>query len=179
MQRDARWPPHQLSGRRLVLLGGDTLTGLTCCDMSCDCLSKYHGRASRDALRVWSGWASTVIHGPRYEPDYGPCYALGRRATPRVGPPGSATRRAAGPRYAPGRRAALRAGPRAALHAGPTTAPPCRWTFGPTDGRRRYIPMDIEDPRPWSLQPDSWSRLLDYSRTFTTFGKKRGYYNTW
>ena len=74
--------------------------------MSCDLLSKYHGRASRDALRVWSGpsgWASTVIHGPRYEPDYGPryepdygpryepdygpCYALGRRATPRVGPP--------------------------------------------------------------------------------------------
>ena len=80
-----------------------------CCDMSCDCLSKYHGRASRDALRVWSGWASTVIHGPRYEPDYGPryepdygpCYASGRRATPRVGPPGRATRRAAG-------RAALR-----------------------------------------------------------------------
>jgi hypothetical protein len=72
--------------------------------MSCDCLSKYHGRASRDALRVWSGWASTVIHGPRYEPDYGPRYepdygpryAPDRRATPRVGPPGSATRRAAG-----------------------------------------------------------------------------------
>jgi hypothetical protein len=71
--------------------------------MSCDCLSKYHGRASRDALRVWSGWASTVIHGPRYEPDYGPRYAPDRRATPRVGPPGSATRRAAGPRCAPGR----------------------------------------------------------------------------
>ena len=72
-----------------------------CCDMSCDCLSKYHGRASRDALRVWSGWASTVIHGPRYEPDNGPpykpdfrpCYALGRRATPRAGPPGRAARR--------------------------------------------------------------------------------------
>ena len=29
----------------------------SCCDMTCDCLSKYHGRASRDsdALRVWSG----------------------------------------------------------------------------------------------------------------------------
>ena len=107
--------------------------------MSCDCLSKYHGRASRDALRVWSGWASTVIHGPRYEPDYGP-------------------------RYEPDRRAALRAGPRAALHAGPTTAPPCRWTFGPTDGRRRYIPMDIEDPRPWSLQPDSCTVRWDYAR---------------
>ena len=79
-----------------------------CCDMSCDCLSKYHGRASRDALRVWSGRASTVIHGPRYELDYGPRYALGRRATPRVGPPGRATRRAAGPRYASGRRAAGR-----------------------------------------------------------------------
>ena len=82
--------------------------------MSCDCLSKYHGRASRDALRVWSGWASTVIHGPRYEPDYGPRYepdygpryepdygphyASGRRAALRVGPPGRAARRAAGPR---------------------------------------------------------------------------------
>jgi hypothetical protein len=29
-------------------------------------------------LRGWSGWASTVIHGPRYKPDYrdGPCYTL-------------------------------------------------------------------------------------------------------
>jgi hypothetical protein len=83
-----------------------------CCDMSCDCLSKYHGRASRDALRGWSGWASTVIHGPRYEPDYGPRYeqdygpryASGRRAALRVGPPSRATRRAAGPRYASDRR---------------------------------------------------------------------------
>ena len=32
--------------------------------MSTDCLCEYHGRASRDTLRVWSGWASTVIHGP-------------------------------------------------------------------------------------------------------------------
>ena len=79
--------------------------------MSCDCLSKYHGRASRDTLRVWSGWASTVIrgsrseqdYGPRYEPDYGPRYAPGRRATSRVGLQGRATRRAAGPRHAPGR----------------------------------------------------------------------------
>ena len=69
--------------------------------MSCDCLSKYYGRASRDALRVWSGWASTMIHGPRYEPDYGPYYAPGRRAMLRVGPPGRATRRAAGPHHAP------------------------------------------------------------------------------
>ena len=68
--------------------------------MSCDCLSKY--RVSRDALRVWSGWASTVIHGPRYEPDYGPRYEPDY-----------------GPRYASGRRAALRAGPRATPHAGP------------------------------------------------------------
>ena len=116
-----------------------------CCDMSCDCLSKYHGRASRDALRGWSGWASTVIHGPRYEPDYGPRYeqdygpryASGRRAALRAGPPGRATHRAAGPRYAPGRRAALCVGPWAALHAGPTTASPHRWTFGPTDGGHR------------------------------------------
>ena len=61
----------------------------------------YHGRAS--------GWASTVIHGPRYEPDYGPRYepdygpryASGRRAAPRVGPQGRATRRATGPRRTP------------------------------------------------------------------------------
>ena len=164
--------------------------------MSCDCLSKYHGRASRDALRGWSGWASTVIHGPRYEPDYGPRYeqdygprfasgrraalragppgratrraagpryASGRRAALRVGPPGRATRRAAGPRYASGRRTALCAGPRAALHAGPTTASLHRWTFGPTDGGRRYIPMDIEAPRPWSLQPDSCTVRWDYA----------------
>ena len=79
----------------------------------------------------------------------------GLRAALRTGPQGHATRRAAGPCYASGRRAAPRAGPRATQHAGPTTAPPRRWTFGPTDGRRRCIPMDIEDPRPWSLQPDS------------------------
>ena len=42
--------------------------------------------------------AGPADYGPRYEPDYGPRYAPDRRATPRVGPPGSATRRAAGPR---------------------------------------------------------------------------------
>ena len=47
--------------------------------MSTDYLCEYHGRASRDTLRVWSGWASTVIHWPHYEPDLGPRYALGRR----------------------------------------------------------------------------------------------------
>ena len=120
--------------------------------MSCDCLSKYHGRASWDALRVWSGWASTVIHGPRYEPDYGPCYASGCRAVLRVGPPGRTTRQAAGPCKAP------------APHARPTTEPPRRWTFGLTDGRRRYIAMDIEDLRPWSLQPDSCTVRWDYAR---------------
>ena len=46
--------------------------------MSTDCLCEYHGRASRDTLRVWSGWASTVIHWPHYEPDLGPRYAPGR-----------------------------------------------------------------------------------------------------
>ena len=66
-----------------------------CCDMSCDCLSKYHGRASRDALRVWSGWASTVIHGPRCELDYGPRYASGRR--PRHTQDQPQRHRAAGP----------------------------------------------------------------------------------
>jgi hypothetical protein len=101
-------------------------------------------------------------------------------AAPRVGLPDHATRRAAGPRYAPGRRAAgpryasgrrakLRTGTpgcamrRAAVHAGPTTALPRRWTFGPTDGGRRYIPMDIEAPRPWSLQPDSCTVRWDYA----------------
>ncbi len=29
---------------------------------------------SRDALQAWSGWASSVIHGPRLEPDHGPRY---------------------------------------------------------------------------------------------------------
>ena len=37
-----------------------------CCDMSCDCLSKYHGRASRDALLSWSGW--TVLLQVRLPP---------------------------------------------------------------------------------------------------------------
>ena len=85
----------------------------------------------------------------------GPCYTADRRAALRVGPPGRATRRAAGPRYAPGSLAALRAGLRTAPQARPTTAPPRRWAFGPTDGRHRYIPMDIEDPHTWILQPDS------------------------
>ncbi len=61
--------------------------------MSCDCLIKYHGRASQVALRAWSGWASTMIHGPRYKPDYGPCYAPDRQTALRVGLPGRATRR--------------------------------------------------------------------------------------
>jgi hypothetical protein len=77
-----------------------------------------------------------------------------------VGPPGHPTRWAAGlryapGRYAPGRRAVLRAGPRAAPHARSTTSPPHRWIFGPADGRRRYIPIEIEAPRPQSLPADS------------------------
>ena len=72
--------------------------------MSCDCLSKYHGRASRDALRDWSGWASTVTHGPRYEPDYWPRYAMDY-----------------GPRYEPGRTH------RAAPAAGVMSRLLCRW----------------------------------------------------
>ena len=31
--------------------------------MSTDCLCEYHGRASRDILRVWSGWASQWTDG--------------------------------------------------------------------------------------------------------------------
>ncbi len=137
--------------------------------MSCDCFSKYHGRASRDALQTWSGWVSMVIHGPRYEPEYRPRHASGRQTKPRVGLRGRATHWAAGPRNAQGRLAALRVGPRAALHAGPTTASPRRWTFGPKDGRR-YIPMDIDAPRPCSLQQDLCIVRWDYAwgRTQTT-----------
>ena len=29
-----------------------------------------------------------------------------------------------------------------------------RWTSGSADGRRGYISMDIEAPRPWSQQPE-------------------------
>ncbi len=56
--------------------------------MSTECLCEYHGRTSPEILRVWSGWASTVIHGQRYEPDLGPCYAPGRgpRYKPDLGP---------------------------------------------------------------------------------------------
>jgi hypothetical protein len=70
-----------------------------------------------------------------------PRHASDRRAALRAGPPGRATHQAAGLRYAPGRWAALCVRPRAALHDRPTTctASPRRWTFGPTDGRRRYI----------------------------------------
>ena len=74
--------------------------------MSTDCLCEYHGRASRDTLRVWSGWASTVIRGPRYEPDLGPRYAPGR-----------------GPRYA------LGCGPRYVLDRGPRN---CRTNLSAT-----------------------------------------------
>ena len=56
--------------------------------MSTDCLCEYHGRAGQDILRVWSGWASTVIHGPSDELDLGPRYAPGRgpRYVPDHGP---------------------------------------------------------------------------------------------
>jgi hypothetical protein len=62
-----------------------------CCDMSIDCLFKHHGRASRDALRAWSGWASSVIQGQRHKLDRGPRY-LGRATTRRT--TGRATSRA-------------------------------------------------------------------------------------
>jgi hypothetical protein len=76
----------------------------------------------------------------------GPRHALGRLAALRVGPPGRAPpgrapHRTAGPRCALGRRAALCVGQpgRAA----------CRTNYSVT------APLDIEAPRPWSLQPDS------------------------
>ncbi len=89
----------------------------------------------------------------------GPRCAPGRRQT---WPPGRATQRAAWQCYASGSLAVLRVGPRATLHARPTTA--LRWTFGSTDGGRQYVPMDIEAPRPCSLQPDSCTVRWDYAR---------------
>jgi hypothetical protein len=64
--------------------------------------------------------------------------------------------------------AALRDGQRPALCVGPTQAPPCRWTFRPADGRRRYILTDIEAQGPGSLQPESaedtsWRQWLMYT----------------
>ena len=43
---------------------------------STDCLCQYHGRASRDILRVWGFYGDT--RGPRYESDLGLRYAPGR-----------------------------------------------------------------------------------------------------
>ena len=84
--------------------------------MSTDCLCEYHGRASRDTLRVWSGWASTVIHWQHYELDLGPRYAPGRgpRYTPDRGQRYEPNN---WPSYAPGR------GPRYALGCGPRYVP--------------------------------------------------------
>ncbi len=94
--------------------------------MSTDCLCEYHGRASRDILRVWSGWASTVIHGPRYEPDLGPRYAPGR---------GPRDELDLGPRYAPGRwpRYALGCGQRYMPWAAQLSGQPqCHSAAGPS-----------------------------------------------
>ncbi len=45
--------------------------------MPIDCFSKCRpGWASRDALRIWSGGAFSVIHGPRHEPDHGLRYDI-------------------------------------------------------------------------------------------------------
>jgi hypothetical protein len=123
--------------------------------MSTDCLCEYHGRASRDIQRVWSGWASTVtrIHGPRYEQDLGPRYAPGCGPRDELG---------LGPRYAPGR------GPRYALGCGPRYVPDrgprnC-WTnlsatasldLRASEPTAQILSMDIEAPHPWSPQPES------------------------
>ena len=87
-------------------------------------------------------------HDPRYELDYGPRYPPGRRATPRVGPPGHATRRTAGPRYASGRRAAPRFGPRAARRTNYSATAPLdlrtngRTTQMHTNGHRGPAPLE-------------------------------------
>jgi hypothetical protein len=119
--------------------------------MSTDCLCEYHGRASRDTLRVWSGWASTVIHGPHYEPDLGPRYApdRGQRYEPDYGP-----------RYAPGRgpRSALGCGPHYVQDSGPRN---CRTNLSetaPLDLRASGLTAQIHInghrgvPCPWSPQ---------------------------
>ncbi len=85
--------------------------------MSTDCLCEYHGRASRDTLRVWSGWASTVIHWLHYEPDLGQRYAPGR---------GPRDELDLGPRYALGR------GPRNCRTNLSATAPLDLRASGPT-----------------------------------------------
>jgi hypothetical protein len=114
--------------------------------MSCVCLSKYHGRTSRDALRAWSGWASTVIHGPRYEPDCGqryepgcgPRHASGRRTTSRFGPQGRATHPSAGPLYASGRRAVLPTRPPGREHLRTPDQLLRHREAGPSDQRTDY-----------------------------------------
>ena len=100
--------------------------------MSTDCLCEYHGRASRDILRVWSGWASTVIHGPRDELDLGPRYAPGRGPRCAMG---------CGPRYAPDR------GPRNCRTNLSATAPLDSRASGPTaqiyiNGHRGPAPLE-------------------------------------
>jgi hypothetical protein len=59
-------------------------TGPACCDTSIDCLFRYHGRASRDALRAWS-----AVDWPR-----GPACAAPPR---RRGPPAQPRHIPAGP----------------------------------------------------------------------------------
>jgi hypothetical protein len=100
--------------------------------MSTDCLCEYHRRASRDILRVWNGWASTVIHGPRYEADLGPRYAPGR---------GPRDELDLGPRNAPGRkpRYALGCGPRYVPDRGPRN---CRTNLSAT------APLDLRASGP-------------------------------
>ncbi len=121
--------------------------------MSTDCLCEYHGRVSRDILRVWSCWASTVIHGQCYKQGLGQHYTQDR---------GQRYEQDYWQRYAPGRwpRYALGCGQRYVLTSGratvgTTSAPPCHWTFGPVDRLRRYISMDIETQCPWSPQQES------------------------
>ncbi len=116
--------------------------------MSTDCLREYYGRASWDILQVWSGWASTVIHGQCYEPDLGPRYATGlgpryalgcgRRYVPDRGPRNCRTNLSAtSPLDLRARKMAIRV-TGAFMGLVPLT--------GPVDRRRRYISMDIEAP---------------------------------
>ena len=105
----------------------------SCCDMSCDCLSKYHGRASLERLGFYGDTWAALRAGLRAALRAGLQAGLravtvlavpGRRAVLRVGLPGRATRRAAGPLHARGR--------------GPRSTPDqlqCHRAAGPSDQR--------------------------------------------
>jgi hypothetical protein len=59
-----REPPPASSSARLA-------PGVATCLLNISS-STMDGPTARDALRAWSGWASSVINWPRHKPDHGP-----------------------------------------------------------------------------------------------------------